>query len=215
MDEEITIIDANTRNEKIRIFFVKNKKILIIIISTIIFLSIGYLSFDQISKRNKAKLVNQFNSIIIDYNNATEKGKIINDLSVLIKKKDKTYSPLALYFLIDNNLINNKDEVNNLFNILIDKTNLELEIKNLLIYKKAIFKSNFVNEFELLSDLKPLLNNDSLWNPHALLLMGDYLVSKNQKIKAKEFYLEVLSIKNLEKNLYNHASSQLTLITND
>jgi len=45
--------------------------------------------------------------------------------------------------------------------------------------------------------------------------MGDYLVSKNQKIKAKEFYLEVLSIKNLEKNLYNHASSQLTLITND
>ena len=62
MDEEITIIDANTRNEKIRIFFVKNKKILIIIISTIIFLSIGYLSFDQISKRNKAKLVNQFNN---------------------------------------------------------------------------------------------------------------------------------------------------------
>ena len=196
MDEEITIIDANTRNEKIRIFFVKNKKILIIIISTIIFLSIGYLSFDQISKRNKAKLVNQFNSIIIDYNNATEKGKIINDLSVLIKKKDKTYSPLALYFLIDNNLINNKDEVNNLFNILIDKTNLELEIKNLLIYKKALYNSNFIKENELIKILNPIINSESVWKSHALYLIAEFFYSNNEKEKAKEFFNQILILSN-------------------
>ena len=196
MDEEITIIDANTRNEKIRVFLVKNKKILIIIISTIIILSIGYLSFDQAKKRNKSKLANQFNSIIIDYNNATEKGKIINDLSVLIKKKDKTYSPLALYFLIDNNLINNKDEVNNLFNILIDKTNLELEIKNLLIYKKALYNSNFIKENELIKILNPIINSESVWKSHALYLIAEFFYSNNEKEKAKEFFNQILILSN-------------------
>ena len=209
MDEEITIIDANTRNEKIRIFFVKNKKILIIIISTIIFLSIGYLSFDQISKRNKAKLVNQFNSIIIDYNNATEKGKIINDLSVLIKKKDKTYSPLALYFLIDNNLINNKDEVNNLFNILIDKTNLELEIKNLLIYKKALYNSDFIKENELIKILNPIINSESIWKSHALYLIAEFFYSNNEREKAKEFFNQILILPNSNNSIKLESQKRL------
>ena len=209
MDEEITIIDANTRNEKIRIFFVKNKKILIIIISTIIFLSIGYLSFDQISKRNKAKLVNQFNSIIIDYNNATEKGKIINDLSVLIKKKDKTYSPLALYFLIDNNLIKNKNEVNNLFNILIDKTNLELEIKNLLIYKKALYNSDFIKENELIKILNPIINSESIWKSHALYLIAEFFYSNNEREKAKEFFNQILILPNSNNSIKLESQKRL------
>ena len=38
MDEEITIINTNTRNEKIKNFFIKNKKKLIISISFLIVL---------------------------------------------------------------------------------------------------------------------------------------------------------------------------------
>jgi predicted negative regulator of RcsB-dependent stress response len=209
MDEDITIINANTRNEKIRVFFVKNKKILIIIISTIIILSIGYLSFDQAKKRNKSKLANQFNSIIIDYNNASEKGKIINDLSVLIKKKDKTYSPLALYFLIDNNLIKNKNEVNNLFNILIDKTNLELEIKNLLIYKKALYNSDFIKENELIKILNPIINSESIWKSHALYLIAEFFYSNNEREKAKEFFNQILILPNSNNSIKLESQKRL------
>ena len=55
MDEEITIIDANTRNEKIKNFFIKNKKNFIIIISITLTLVVGYFYFDEVKKRNKRK----------------------------------------------------------------------------------------------------------------------------------------------------------------
>ncbi len=57
MDEEITIIDSNTRNEKIRNFFINNKKNLIIGISVVIIGLVGYFSFDEIKKKNKIKFL--------------------------------------------------------------------------------------------------------------------------------------------------------------
>ena len=42
MDEEITIIDAKTRNEKIKNFFMTNKKILIIISIAIVTILISF-----------------------------------------------------------------------------------------------------------------------------------------------------------------------------
>ena len=33
----------------------------------------------------------------------------------IIKAKDKTYSPLALYFLLDNNIINSKEKINEVY----------------------------------------------------------------------------------------------------
>ena len=53
MDEEITIIDSNTRNEKIKNFFLKNKASIIIISSVlIIFLIVSFL-FVEIKKKIK------------------------------------------------------------------------------------------------------------------------------------------------------------------
>ena len=48
-----------------------------------------------------------------------------------------------------------------------------------------------------------------------LLLLGDYFASKKEYLKAKEFYVQILSLKNLHKELYNQARSQLIFITND
>ena len=145
MDEEITIINTNTRNEKIIKFFLNNKKRFIIIISIICICLVGYYSFDVIQKRNKIELANQFNSTIIAFK-VDEEEKTINELINIINKQDTTYSPLALYFLIDNNLIENKEKINNLFDILINKTNLDKEIKNLMIYKKALYNSDSIDE---------------------------------------------------------------------
>ena len=52
MDEEVTIIDSNTRNEKIKNFFINNKKNLIIGFSIILVVIIGYLSINEIKSES-------------------------------------------------------------------------------------------------------------------------------------------------------------------
>ena len=69
MDEEIIIIDSNIKNEKIKNFFLKNRKKLIVIISILFIILIGYFSLDEIKKRNKIKLASQYNLSIIEYKN--------------------------------------------------------------------------------------------------------------------------------------------------
>ena len=208
MDEEVTIINANNRNEKIKNFFIKNKKILITTISIIIIFFIGYFSFDEINKRNKIKLGNQYNSTIIDYEDG-KKEKVIRSLITLVNKKDKTYSPLALYFLIDKNLIESKDEVNNLFDILINETNVESEIKNLIIYKKALFNSDSMKENELIQILNPIINSDSIWKSHALYLMAEFFYSKNELEKSKEFFNQILILPNSNPEIKIEAQKKI------
>ena len=200
MDEEITIIDANTRKEKIKNFFLNNKKNLIILLSIMIILLVGYFSYDEIKERNKIKLANQFNLVIINFK-FEDKQKTIDDLIKVINQNDVTYSPLALYFLLDNNLIENKDEINSLFDVLIKKIKLEKEIKNLIIYKKALFNSNLVGENELIKILDPIINSESIWRSHGLYLLAEYFYSNNEKQKAKEFFNKILTLSNSNNDI--------------
>ena len=200
MDEEITIINSNTRNERIKNFLINNKKKLIIGFLIILTIIIGYLSIMEIKQQTKIKLANQFNITTINFKK-DDKQTTINQLTKLINENDNTYSPLALYFLIDNNLIDNKDEVNNLFDGLINETNLDEEIKNLVIYKKGLFNSDFVSENNLLQILNPIINSESIWKSHALYLMAEYLYSKNQKQKAKEFFNQILLLPNINSDI--------------
>jgi hypothetical protein len=110
----------------------------------------------------------------------------------IIEDKDSTYSPLGLYFLIDNNLVENQDQTNSFFDILINEVNLEEEIKNLIIYKKALYNSNFIDENELIKMLSPIINSESIWKSHGLYLLAEYFYSKNEKQKAKEFFNQIL-----------------------
>ena len=60
-------IEANKRNEKIKNFFINNKKKLILGISVLLVVIIGYFSLEEIKKRNKVKLADQFNLITINF----------------------------------------------------------------------------------------------------------------------------------------------------
>ena len=208
MDEEIAIIDANTRNNKIKNFFIKNKKNLITVISIIIFIFIGYFSYDEINKRKKIKVANQYNSAIINYKTAG-KEKVIDELTELVNKKDTTYSPLALYFLIDNDLVKDKNEINNLFDVLINQTKLESEIKNLIVYKKALYNSDISSENELIQILNPIINSESIWKSHALYLMAEYFYSKNERQKAKEFFNQILTLSNSNVEIKSESKKRL------
>ena len=208
MDEEITIIDTNTRNEKVKNFFINNKKSLIAVFSITLVVIIGYLSMKEIKERDKIKLANQFNITTTNYK-TEDKKTTIDQLTKLINENDATYSPLALYFLIDNNLVDNKNEINSLFDELINKTNLDEEIKNLIIYKKALFNSNHSSENDLLQILNPIINSESIWKSHSLYLIEEYFYSKNQKQKAKEFFNQILLIPNANKDIIVETQKRL------
>ena len=208
MDEEITIIDSNTRNEKIKNFFINNKKNIIIGLSIIIVVIIGYLSMIEMKERNKIKLANQFNLIVINFKTG-DKQVTINELTKIINTNDGTYSPLALYFLIDNNLINNQSEINKLFDEVINKTSLDYEIKNLIIYKKALFNSELSNENDLLQILNPIINSESIWKSHSLYLIAEYFYSKNEKQKAKEFFNQILLIPSANTDIKTASQKRL------
>ena len=96
----------------------------------------------------------------------------------VIEDKNSTYSPLALYYLIDENLIKDKNEINYLFDVLINKTSLDYEIKNLIIYKKALFNADTTNENELLNILNPIINSKSIWKSHGLYFIGRIFLLK-------------------------------------
>jgi hypothetical protein len=208
MNEEITIIDTNTRYEKIRNFFINNKKILIFVLVFLILILFSLYSYQIYKDGHRKWLANKYNNTLIDYENG-DKSKIILSMKEIIEDKDNTYSPLGLYFLIDNNLINNRDEINNLFDMLINETSLESEIKNLMIYKKGLYNSNFVSENELISILNPIINSESIWRSHALYLMAEYFYSNNEKQKSKEFFNQILVLDNSNPDIRLQSEKRL------
>ena len=200
MDEDIAIINKNTRNEKIKNFFVNNTKKLIIAISAIVLIIFGYFIYEDLKKKNKIKLANRYNLVTIKFISG-DKNKFENELIDIVNEKDRTYSPLALYFLIDNNIINENKKINELFDVIINETSLEEEIKNLVIYKKALFNSDFESENNLIQILSPVINSDSVWRSHALYLMAEYFYYKNQKQKSKDFFNQILTLENSNPNI--------------
>ncbi len=208
MDEDTIIINSNTRNEKIRNFILKNKKKLIISISLILILFIGYFAYSEFKKEKRLKISDQFNSIINDYSD--ENKEITKDALVeLIKANDPTYSPLSLYFIIDNKLLGDISEINSLFESVIQDTPLEKEIRNLIIYKKALYNADSSEENELLDILKPIINSESIWKSHALYLMAEYFYSKNEKQKAKEFFNKIIELDKANQDLKIESQKRL------
>ena len=161
MEEDISIINSNTRNEKVRNFFVNNKNKIISTIIVLIIVIVGAYSFDSYQTNKKKEISNKFNSTTLAHSENTKETTVQN-LVEIIKEQDSTYSPLSLYFIIDNKLISNQSEINEYFDILIEKTSLDREIKNLVIYKKALFNSDQAQESDLLNMLNPLIDRKSV-----------------------------------------------------
>ena len=208
MDEEISIIDSNTRNQKIKDFFINNKKILATITILLIFTTLSFYIYQIYKDQHKENISKRYNSSIIDHKNGDD-SKIIFEMREIIEDKNSTYSPLALYYLIDENLINDKDEINYLFDVLINKTTLDYEIKNLIIYKKALFNADTANENELLNILNPIINSKSIWKSHGLYLLAEYFYSKNEKQKSKDFFNQILNTKNANADIIKETQKRL------
>ena len=208
MNEDLSIINTNTRNEKIKNFFVNNKNKIISGIIILIIIIVGVFSYDKYLINKKKDISDSYNSIIIDYSEKT-KEKTANSLIEIVNKKDPTYSPLSLYFIIDNNLVSDQSRINSLFDILINDTSLDSEINNLIIYKKALYNADNAQESDLLNMLNPLINSKSVWKSHSLYLMAEYFYANNQKQKAKEFFNQIIALENSNPDIRLQAEKRL------
>ena len=207
MDEDIAIVNQNTKVLIAKNYIKKNSKKIFVVFIVLIFFLLAYFVISELDKRNKSKYVEVYNSVTLNTDKFSEQ-EIINKMIYIIDGKVDTYSTLALYYLIDNNLIKDHNKINELFDIII-KINKEEEIKNLIIYKKALYFSDKFPENKLLEILNPVLNSESIWEQHALFLMGDFYFNKKQLNKSKEFFKKITELDNVNNKLKIEAEKRL------
>ena len=208
MDEETAIIDSNARNERIKNFLIHNKKRILIFLGLIVFLLLLFFGYGEIKENNKIKISDRYNSLTIQYTEQNQQTTL-NGLEELVLEKDSTYSPLALYFIIDRKLTLDKEKINTYFDVLINDTSLDKEILNLIIYKKALYNADTISEIDLLNILKPITNSESVWKSHALYLIAEYFFSKDQKEKSKEFFQQITELENSNPDIKNQALKRI------
>ena len=203
-----------TKKSKLKKFYENNK---ILIFSFIVSLMLVFGSFSiYLEKKEKKRILLSENYLKAKiYLESGNENKAIDILKEVIFANDPTYSTLCLFLIMNQNLITDYKELSALFDHLLAKNKFSKEERNLLIYKKALLNSNFVDESEMLKSINPLLSTETFWKPHGLLLLGDYYVSKGEYIKAKEFYQKIFTINNLHNDLYDHARYQLAIISNE
>ena len=208
MTEETHVVLNNQKNTNLKSMFLNYKKTIISGFVILLIILFGYFFYIDFKKNTRIEISEKYSSAIINYNKNNTLASI-SEMKKIISTKDSTYSPLALYFILDNNLLNDKDEINKYFDILINETNLNEEIKNLIIYKKALFNADHILENELLKILNPIINSKSAWQSHALYLAGEYFYSKEQKEKAKDFFLKIMDLENSNSEIKLEAEKRL------
>ena len=207
MSEDIEIINQNTRIEKIKNFFSNNYKKLIgslVLILLVLFLYFGYQEYEKREKLEVAETYNQITLKEITIQNTND----IEQLVRIIEEKDPIYSALSLYFIIENELVSDQKEINNFFDLVI-MSQEEKEIKNLIIYKKAMYNADTISENEVLEILNPILKSKSVWKSHGLLLMADYFEHNNNLIKSKDFLEEIVNYELVNNEIKIEAERRL------
>ena len=74
MDEDIAIINSNTRNQRIKDFFTKNKKLLISLLVFLILILLSFYSYQIYQDKSKIKISDNYNSAIIKHKNGDNSG---------------------------------------------------------------------------------------------------------------------------------------------
>ena len=213
MSEDIEIINQNTRIEKIKNFFSNNYKKLISSLILILLVLFSYFGHQEYKKRLKLEIAEIYNQITLK-EITIENTNDIEQLVKIIKEKDPVYSALSLYFIIENNLVNDKKEINNFFDLVI-KSQEDDEIKNLIIYKKAMYNADMISENELLNILNPILKSESVLKSHALLLVADYFEHNNNLIKSKDFLKEIVNSELVNNEIRIEAERRLKRKSSD
>jgi len=202
-----------TKKTKIKKFYEKNKSLIYTFIFFTIFALFGVIYYLENEENKRITLSDDYMRAQI-YINEGEKNKAKILLEKIIFKNDPTYSSLSLFLLLNEDLVTDNNKINNFFNHLLKNNKFEKEMENLIIFKKLLTQFDNLQESELLSISKPIISSDSVWKPHVLLLFGDYFMSKEEYVKASEFYEKILSTKGANQEFYDQAKLKLRKISN-
>jgi predicted negative regulator of RcsB-dependent stress response len=182
---------SNNIQNKTLSFLKKNLKNLIILAFFLILLLFSYFFYSELRKKEEVKISGNYVEASFQFEQK-KLGESKELLEKIIVKKHKFYSPLALYFIIDNNLEADTSKIINFFDEILSINTIDKENLNLIKIKKAIFLINLDDEELIIKTLNPIINSDSVWKKMAIELISEYFISKNQKSKAKE-YIQLLS----------------------
>ena len=207
-EQEFEIISRESKKQKLFDFAKKYKKIFFIFIIVIILFIIGYFLYGMYESNKRLNTANRFNNAVNKYetNNSLN---IIADMEEIIKSKDKTYSPLALYYLIDNDLTNSNEDINKYFDTIIYDLGLKKDLVQLNLYKKVLFNADILSENELLSMIDPILNTENPWQSHSLYLLAEYYYSKGNKEKSLNYYKTIISKTNSNSDIKLEAQKRV------
>ncbi len=169
--------------------FIKSNSKVFIYSLVIIFITLSVL-FWYLNNQEKNKTIISDNYIkaqsFLKNEKKDEAKKILLDI---VEKNNSPYSSLALFLIIENDLVENKSIILDYFDKIIENSNLQKEDLNLIKFKKAIYISDLKNEQDILKLLNPIINSNSVWKNHALKFLGDFYISNNQTQKANQYYL--------------------------
>ena len=183
----------DTSQSKILNFVKKNLKSLSILITLIVLGLFGFFIYKDLQKKIEIKVSEDFTQASIQFDKK-KLGKSKQLLENIIIKNHKFYSPLALYFIIDNNLETDSSKIINFFDKVLLIRSIDEENLNLIKIKKAIFLINLKDEESIIKTLNPIINSDSVWRNLAIKIISDYFLSIDQKSKANE-YIQLLNNK--------------------
>ena len=183
----------NSFQNKIINFIKMKQKNLIVLLVLLIFTLFGYFFYENLKKKNEIQISAQFTKASIQFK--LKEIKYAKQLLLdIVNKKHKFYSPLALYFIIDNNLEKDPEKVITFFDKILSINSIDKENLNLIKIKKAIFLFSLGDEELIINTLNPIINSNSVWRKLAIKLISDYFFFKNQEIKANE-YIQLLNKK--------------------
>ena len=117
MDEDLAIIAKNTRKEEIKNFFIKHKKKIYFLMGLILLTIFSTFFYLDNAKKQKAEIADKFIKASINYN-VKKEAYYLKEFNEIINTHDPTYAPLALFFLIDNKVLNSNEVIS-----IIDKNN--------------------------------------------------------------------------------------------
>jgi len=185
-------MSENELNEKtkLELFFYKilEKKRLLSALIIILVVILASLFLMNEKNKNFQQEVSEkyYEAKILIENNENKEGLIL--LEEIISKNNQTYSPLALYLIVDKDLIKDKKKTLKLFDKILSIKKINKKNLDLIKIKKALLLSNLGEEIELLDLLNPIINSESIWKNSAAKILGDYFLYKGEKIKSKNYY---------------------------
>ena len=194
MSQILNEIEEDLKKDRFIIFFKKYKTIFIILFSLII-LSIFFAVGKNIIFENRAKKYTQEYVIIINLINNKKIDEAKNKLEILKNSKINIYKVLAISKLLELSK-DNKNEQLSILDYAIN-SNIDKNDKDLFKIKKALFAFENLDEGQFLNLLNSNDFRESPWRVLALEILGDFYLSKGQKIKAKDIYNQAIKISDI------------------